>query len=292
MRKMILFALAMICAARCAGAAADPALYRVTGEGGGVCYIFGTIHVGTEEDAEALEKVFSALDECDVLLTEVEMAGLSGTDPEYILQAARYFLPLGDSMSGHLGEETVKEIALSTGMSKLLLDRYAPAWAASYLEVVSAAEAGLDAAFGTDQLLFAHAKEKGIVNEGMEDISVQMDAALSFTDGYVLDVVRAWLEDPEAMRREIEGLHILWINGDEEGLTAYVDTMAQDDGEGARETYRVLYSERNVTFARRCAAEIGAGRTVMAAFGCGHLYGEDGVLRLLGEMGFTVERAD
>ena len=54
MRKMILFTLAVLCAARCAGATAEPALYRATGEGGGICYVFGTIHVGTEKDAEAM----------------------------------------------------------------------------------------------------------------------------------------------------------------------------------------------------------------------------------------------
>ena len=292
MRKMILFTLAILCAARCTGAAADPALYRVTGEGGGVCYVFGTIHVGTEKDEEALEKVFAALDGCDELFTEVEMAGLTGIDIGFLSQASRLLLPLCDSMSAHLGAETVRAVADVTGLPKLALDRYAPAWAMSYLEVVSASEAGLKSEMGTDQLLYAHARKMGIGNKGMEEVSVQMDAALSFTDAYVLEAVRAWLDDPAAMRREIEGLHTLWLNGDEEALGAYVRAIAEDDGDGAGEMYEIMYVQRNLAFARRCAEEILSGRSVMAAVGCAHLYGDDGILRLLEGMGFAVERVE
>ena len=292
MRKMILFALAVLCAARCAGAAADPALYRVTGEGGGVCYVFGTIHVGTEKDAEALEKVFAALDECDALLTEVDMARLTGMDIGTLVQASRLLLAPWDSMSARLGEDTVRAVAKATGLPKAALDRYAPVFAMSYLEVAAASEAGLESDWGTDQILYAHAKKMGIANEGMEEVSAQMDAMMSFTDGYVLEAVRAWLEDPEKMRNEVEGLHTLWLNGDEEALTAYVRSIAEDDGEGAAETYETMYASRNRVFARRCADEIASGRTVTVAVGCAHLYGDDGVLRLLEDMGFSVERID
>ena len=292
MKRMILFTLALLCAARCAGAAAEPALYRVTGEGGGVCYVFGTIHVGTEKDEEALEKVFAALDGCDALLTEVDMARLTGIDIGFLAQASRLLLPPWDSMSARLGEETVRAVAKATGLPKAALDRYAPAWAMSYLEVVSASEAGLKSEYGTDQLLYAHAKKTGIANEGMEEVSVQMDAALSFTDAYVLEAVRAWLDDPEAMRREVEGLHTLWLNGDEEALEAYVGAIAGDEGDGAGVIYEMMYVKRNLAFARRCADEILSGRTVMAAVGCAHLYGDDGILRLLEGMGFSVERVE
>ena len=290
MKKMILFTLALLCAARCAGAAADPALYRVTGEGGGVCYVFGTIHVGTENDAEALEKVFAALDGCDALLTEVEVARLTGINIAFLAQASRLLLPPGDSMSARLGEETVRAVADATGLPKAALDRYAPAWAMSYLEVVSASEAGLGSEWGTDQLLYAHARKTGIANEGLEEVSAQMDAMLSFTDAYVLEAVRAWLDDPAAMRQEIEGLHTLWMNGDQEALEAYVRAIAEDDGDGAEESYELMYVKRNLAFARRCADEILSGRTVMTAVGCAHLYGDDGILRLLEGMGFAVER--
>ncbi len=290
MKKMILFTLALLCAARCAGAAADPALYRAAGEGGGVCYVFGTIHVGEEKDAEALEKVFTALDGCDALLTEVEMARLTGINIAFLAQASRLLLPPWDSMSARLGEETVRAVADATGLPKAALDRYAPAWAMSYLEVVSASEAGLGSDWGTDQLLYAHAKKMGIANKGLEEVSVQMDAMLFFTDAYVLEAVRAWLDDPAAMRQEIEGLHTLWMNGDQEALEAYVHAIAEDEGDGAEESYELMYVKRNLAFARRCADEILSGRTVMIAVGCAHLYGEDGILRLLEGMGFSVER--
>ncbi len=290
MRKMILFTLALLCAARCA--AAEPALYRVAGEGGGVCYVFGTIHVGTEKDAEAMEKVFAALDGCDALLTEVEMSRLTGIDIGFLAQASRLLLLPWDSMSAHLGEDTVRAVAEATGLPKAALDRYAPAFAMSYLEVVSASEAGLESDWGTDRLLYARAKEKGIANEGMEEVSAQMDAMLSFTDAYVLEAVRAWLDHPEAMRNEIEGLHTLWLNGDEEALTAYVGSIAEDDGDGAADTYETMYAARNRVFARRCADEILSGRNVTVAVGCAHLYGDDGILRLLEGMGFSVERVE
>ena len=38
--------------------------------------------------------------------------------------------------------------------------------------------------------------------------------------------------------------------------------------------------------------EIASGRTVTVAVGCARLYGDDGVLRLLEDMGFSVERID
>ncbi len=292
MKRTILVALVLLFALECVPAAAGPALYRVRGEGGGEIYLFGTIHVGTEGDGEALEGVYPFLDRCSLLLTEVDMDSLDAGNAEMLLQAARYFLPLWDSLENHLGGEICDRLAEYTGLGRPLLDRYSPVWVSAYLESLSAAEAGLDARYGTESFLCARAKEKGIENEGLEKISDQMDAALSFTDAYLKASILSYLDDPEGMRAGLEGLHAMWLAGDGEGLTAYIAALGGEEGEDARGAYESLYVSRNAVFARRCVKELERGERVMVAVGCGHLYGEDGLLRLLEEKGYAVERID
>ena len=87
------------------------ALYRVTKGDGGECFLTGTIHVGRESDAAAMEKVFRCLEECGVLVTEVEISQVAETGVASLLQAARYFLPLWESLEDRLGKETVAAVA-------------------------------------------------------------------------------------------------------------------------------------------------------------------------------------
>ncbi len=290
MKRLLSAVLALLIALSLSAAGAEPALFCIRGEGGGTCWLMGTIHVGTAEDGEALGGALEALEGCTLLLTEVEMDSLEEGSADLLLQSARYFLPLWEKLEDRLGGEMFDRLADYTGLSRLLLQRFSPLWVSAYLEALSAAQAGLDAQYGTENLLWARAKEMGIENAGMEEIADQMDAALSFSDAYLKASIAQYLEDPEGMRDEIAYLHGMWLSGDGEGLTAYVTALGNAQDADGRDAYEALYRERNTVFAGRIAREIGTGGTVMAAVGCGHLWGEDGVLRLLEEMGYAPER--
>ena len=146
----------------------------------------------------------------------------------------------------------------------------------------------LVAMHGTEMLLYARMKDLGAVNEGIETAASQMDLALSLGDGYMKEAIRAYLEEPEEMRLQVLELHTLWENGDAEGLTAYIEGVAAAEDEESADAYRRMFVERNRVFADRCLAEIASGRRVLVAVGCGHLYGKDGVIRLLEEAGCEV----
>lgn len=288
MRKTAALLIAALILFLAASASAEAALYRVTKGDGGECFLMGTIHVGRESDERAMEKVFRCLEECGVLVTEVEISQVAETGVASLLQAARYFLPLWESLEDRLGKETVAAVAARFHMPEKAVNRFTPAFVEAYFESLSAAEAGLGAEFGTEMLLYARMKDLGAVNEGIETAASQMDLALSLGDGYMKEAIRAYLEEPEEMRLQVLELHTLWENGDAEGLTAYIEGVAAaEDGESA-DVYRRMFVERNRVFADRCLAEIASGRRVLVAVGCGHLYGKDGVIRLLEEAGCEV----
>ena len=158
--------------------------------------------------------------------------------------------------------------------------------------MLSAQDAGLSEAYGTEHFLFARAREENVANEGIESVSEQMDLALSFSDAYSRETIRAYLDAPGEAREAVAALHALWLSGDEESLTAYMDATAASDEPDAQEVYRVLFVLRNERFADTCMEALKGDRRAMIAVGCGHLYGKDGVIRLLENEGCKVERID
>lgn len=77
-----------------------------------------------------------------------------------------------------------------------------------------------------------------------------------------------------------------WLIGDEEALAAHVNNSL----EFSPELKRVLLTDRNRRWVPRISELIDEGREPFVAVGAGHVIGDDGVVALLEESGYSVRR--
>ena len=288
-KRIICLLCACLLAAAASSAAAEPLVYRVTGPEGTALYLMGTVHVGLKTDSipDAAEK---AMEECAALALEVDPAEMDSLNPGFLGQAARLFLPAGTKLSDLVGAELVQKCASALGMNRNILEMFVPYAAVTLLNERDCAALGLEEDHGTDRMLYDLARRLGLRVTGIENVEQQMDVLLGMDPGYGAALLEEETENPEACREEIRLLCEKWRAGDERGLEVL---FAPEDGgpdpleEAAQ---RLMVTDRNLGFANAAMAFLHGGETVFMAVGCGHLYGEEGLLALLEAQGCAVTR--
>ncbi len=265
-------------------ALAEPAVYRVRGPEGGQMYLMGTLHAGLAGDtlpAAAKE----AAGECTLLVLEADPGEMEETDPAFLQQAARLFLPAGVCLSDLIGPDLTEQCAAALGMRRAALERFVPYGAVSLLSERDNAALSLDPDWGADRLLYALALEKGMGVYGIETVEEQMDALLSLDTSWCAEAIRQALSDPGGCIGEVSLLRALWLKGDEQGLEALFEREEDDP-----EAERVLVTQRNLRFRDAALSFLSGEETVFMAVGCAHLYGEEGLIRLMENAQCHVER--
>jgi uncharacterized protein YbaP (TraB family) len=97
------------------------------------------------------------------------------------------------------------------------------------------------------------------------------------------------LGDADKMEQEIARMHALWREGDAEALHAL-------SGAEMKRDYPALYERMNVARNRawlpkiRDLLDAGGDDDALVVVGAMHLLGEDGVVQMLRDAGYTVER--
>ena len=77
-----------------------------------------------------------------------------------------------------------------------------------------------------------------------------------------------------------------WADGDEAGIGAL---MANPEMLGSQPIYDVMMTDRNARWVPQITAMLEEPGTVLIAVGAGHLAGEDSVVEMLRDAGYTVE---
>jgi uncharacterized protein len=265
-----------------APAAKRPLLYVVRGEGS-PSYLFGTIHAGVSAERVLGEGGLATVARSRVLLTELS----AEIDPAVLLGAM--LLPKDSSLQSIVGEERFRVLtARITEAPPAFVDRLAP-WAAMLqagaedMKRLAKAREG-DFAAAMDLELQNLAKKHGVTNVGLEGVEDQIAVFVGIAPDLLLEL----LDDAasEKGQASLEKLYDAYLAGDADAILA----LTEEDIEDAPELYERLLPARNKAWMKTLTAELTKGAAFVAV-GAAHLYGDEGLIALLREAGFTVERA-
>jgi uncharacterized protein YbaP (TraB family) len=165
------------------------------------------------------------------------------------------------------------------------------AWFVSLtISLVEMQALGLDPKLGLDRHFAQRATEAGKPTEGLETGAQQIALFDGMDPRLQQQSLEDVLSDAGEMEENINRLHALWRQGDVDGLEA-------ETNQRMREEYPALYArinrDRNLAWLpviRKWLDGAGAEEDVLVVVGALHLLGEDGLVRLLREAGYTVER--
>jgi len=273
--------------------------WRVTRDGAAPSFLFGTVHSTTAAEAGLAPAAARALAEARLVMVEIapeenaRIERLMLEDPAFMLAADP------TPFSQRFGPDAlpmVTEGLESRGLPPIIAERMKPWILLSTMAVPLCEQREIESGKPLlDEAIAAEAEGAGTPVRGLETIEDVIAAFASLGPGaldrLLLESIAA-LPHEEDLRVTLERLYredqiaaimefTIWFS-EAEGLT--------DDSRGSAEAIdRALLVRRNRDWLPALAAEMRRGG-VFAAVGALHLPGESGLVRLLRDRGFTVER--
>ncbi len=246
-------------------------------------YLFGTLHADDPEVVRLPEAVETARRQADTLVIEVV------PDAEAVLRAmvAMAFTDgrtLRDAVGPELYQQTLRATA-RLGMGEEAVRDLKP-WAVATLLSVPPSATGEF----LERRLYASALAEGQTVAGLESIEEQ----LGVFEGLSAEMQKVLLADALEEQENLDEIYLklreTYLRGDLAGLLRLNAEYLHGSDPGLRRYFEeVVIDGRNRRMAERLAPTLGRG-SAFVAVGALHLPGEAGMLRLLTEQGWSVER--
>lgn len=269
-------------------------LWRIDREGLPPSWLFGTIHLSDERVTALPAKVKSALGEAKAVMLEV--ADLSPTATQSVMaEAADLFLFSDgrrlDAMLSKEEFETVKSTLAGAGMPGELGAMFKP-WIIYMILSVSECERRKVQAGATvvDMAVAETARKRGLPVLGLETVKEQLVSLATIPDPQQIDMLRATLKWAKRTDDLMETVLQLYLRREMGAAWPFQIALARKAGIDPGQLsvfYKAINSERNKRMRERALPQLEKGGTFIAV-GALHLGGDEGLVALLREAGFTV----
>lgn len=279
----------------------NPAMWIVKDGEGGCLYLMGTIHLGDERMENLPTKVTKTLDACDYLAVEFDILE-SESDLTGMTQSMQSMMYTdGTTIKDHIDSEIydkAKSILQEAGYYNQSLDYYTPIMWQQFVTEAYSQNSELKTRYGADRQLITYAKKHNIGVLDIESMELQMDMLKSLspeTQEYLLG--SSVMSTSEMYNQSLKLMYDSWVSGDVstlEKLTAadsgLTDVIMDENIKSYMDEYNnKMLTIRNQNMALAAQRYIQGGATVLLAVGAAHMFGDDGIISLLENEGYTVE---
>lgn len=290
---------------------AQPLLWRATKAEANspTIHLLGSLHVGRPDFYPVQPQVAAAYADADLCVFEVNLAKAAS-----LWQAGRLMLR-GRLEDGKLLQDVVSEqtwtdlqaCATRLGVPMLVLNPLKPWLCSQILTAAAVVQAGYDPQTGTDQHFFRLAQQDQKQIAALESVGQQLNILQQALEPLGEKVLVQTLEELADLKESLGKLAASWHAGDEKELAKLLREMEVDD----EKAYALLISDRNTKWVPKLEKLAVSPRPVppppaegepepppvptgprhlFVVVGAGHLVGEDSILELLRQNGWTVER--
>lgn len=269
----------------------EPLLWKVS-DGDNALYLLGSFHLLRPGDYPLDPRTDAAFEDAERLVFELSPDEMAGAGlARLMIESARR--SDGRRLQDALPPATWSRLSEWTARNGHDLERLQAfeAWYVSLLvSMTEMQRQGLDPQLGLDRHFGRRATEAGKPAEGLETGAAQIALFDGMDEAQQVQALEEALQSPAEVERNVRELHARWRAGDGAGL--YEGSAAR-----MRAEYPALYErvnvERNRAWLPRLQAlldEGGHDEDALVVVGALHLLGEDGVVALLREAGYRVER--
>lgn len=276
----------------------EPFLWKVEGQGlEKPSFLFGTIHLPDDRVLALPDVVDEALEICDRFYTEIPMDMATQMGAMQHMQ-----LPKGKTLKDMLPKELYDRADAymkSKGYQLAMFNRF-KVWVVmsqmstlDYMRQMMMGKQALDAA------LYSRQQKAGKTVGGIETIEEQIGAFEAFTDEEQLELFAATMDGLEAAAESkdaatsTEALISAYLSGDAENLKQVMEASQEGQNEALTEKFeKNLLVDRNKRMAERMGAKLKehAADSHFFAIGTAHYPGDEGLIKLLEDQGYTVTR--
>ena len=270
-------------------------LWKVTGNGlGRPSYILGTHHMAPSTMIDQIKGMNAAIAGCDIVVGEVEKDSLMS--PEVQARMAQAMVaPLDSTLDKVLTpadygivEKVFNKYFGTLGMKLKQVNNLKPSAISTQMQAMQAIKyfPNFDANSLIDVMVQTRANEAGRPSVGLESVDEQINLLFN---GSIANQAKGLVEackQDEFFQVQSAALADAYLAQDLDKLLA-VMTDATMGGDSEEEMEVLIYS-RNRSWAEKLKV-IMPERACLVCVGAGHLPGEQGLLQLLRNAGYTVE---
>lgn len=251
-------------------------------------YLAGSLHL-LPERAYPLDPAYaSAYADSSILVLEADLRALSKpTNQTRLLAGAQVTegVPLRQRIGDTLYQR-VRQQAERLEVPLFSLDALQPWYVGLLLELAAYHRAGFSAQRGLDQHFTQQAAADGKRIIGLESVEQHLALLLGLGNDASTTTLRATLDELERDEQLPDSVFNAWSSGDFQALQTLVERLEQDHPQA----YARLLAHRNRLWIEHLT-EILAGRdNALVIVGAAHFPGDDGLIQLLQDAGYTVSR--
>ena len=264
-------------------------LWRVEKPGAAPSHIFGTMHTSDSQVVDLPAEVSQAFGSSDRLVLELVLSSDTGME-----LAQAMVLTDGRTLPDLIGDERfakVLEGARRYGLPAAQMQFFKP-WAVMTFFSLPPAELKREAAGQQplDQMLQARAQAAGKPVHGLESPSEQLSVFTKLSEADQIALLDVALALNPRIDSLFEDMKQAYLAGDLNRLHAMSEEQSADADPRLVKLFEDrLIGERNQLMADRMLEHLEAGQAFVA-IGALHISGDDGILRLLEQNGYSVER--
>ncbi len=271
------------------GTKSTPAAWKAEKDGKTI-YLFGSIHAADKSFYPLPAGIENGYASSDALAVELDIRHVDQSAvTRYVLEKGMY--PPGGSLKEAMGESfsKLKDYCEKNGLSWQQFNAMRP-WLAGMMLMQNAMQKiKLDPAKGLDVHFMNLDPEKKIFE--LESLEAQLKYISGFPEDIQIMSLLDAVEDDTDPGENLEKLVALWKKGDADGLRDHIFKDRAEKPE-YEPLFELMFDVRNQRMTEGILAIVAAEDidTLFVVVGAGHLVGDKGMVALLADKGYALER--
>ena len=276
----------------------SPLLYEVTDpDTGNKIWLFGSIHIGTEDFYPLPDYVMEAFETADSLAVEVDIVAFEKDLVGQMKALSTLVYTDGTTIRDHISAETYDkavEILEENHLYNSAYDSYLPVFWQSLIANLMYEDTDADPKLGIDRHMIqaAYDREKEVLSIESAAEQYQVMAGLSEELQALLleDALRQYAM-PTVQKMSINMLLAAWKTGNADMLEQLLNETegSEISADLYAEYMDEMITQRNFNMTDYAEEKLLSGEEVFICVGAAHVVGSDAMADLLAEAGYTVE---
>ena len=287
--SLTLLALVTLLMVQSCGPAPNPMFYAAH-KGGETVYLFGSIHAADKSFYPLPEKIETAFQSSQALAVEVDIRNIDQMKlTTYILSNGMY--PEGMTLEKALGDraEEFKAYCEKEGIPWQQMNPMRPWMASMFLSQMVIQKTGIDPSLGLDLYFMNKAGDREIIS--LETMESQLETFSGVPEEVQILSLLEGIDEEEDPVKSLKELTRLWKKGERGPLEENIFESRLEKPE-LEPYYTALFDVRNRGMEEGIEKALARDEisTLFVVVGAGHLLGDQGLVELMKQKGYEVER--
>lgn len=252
-------------------------------------YLLGSVHFANADYYPMNQAIEGAFADADTLAVEVDMTSLDPIKTQQLLQQMGHYTN-GRTLQDELSPDTYRMLEQYLANQHIpihLVNTQKPGMLIMTLTSMELMKLGMLPQFGIDLHFLNRANGSKRIVE-LETLEQQMD--LLFNMEQPDQALRQTLEEFPRFQQLADKLSSAWQSGDTRIMQQLlIDEPLQKYPE-SKPFFDKMFTDRNLTMTDKIKGYLDDNNTYFVVVGAGHLIGEEGIINLMKEAGFSVKR--